>query len=305
MTEEYLPVKPSQIFFFKTIPLYHRAKDDEFALYKKKGDYLNKDRIKNSRYPELFFPAEEKNAALQELTSALNTDLEKSIAAGGLVKIKEAMCNIVEEALTPDQEEAMTALPETVDILLGASGKDLEALENLTQIAGNSKITVEHTVNVVALTLQFCFFLKLPEAEVKQLMLAALLHDVGTSKIDPKIIEKQQRLTESEFKAYTDHSLYGHQMITSCTESDPMVPAVALEHHERLDGSGYPNQVTDISWNSQLIGFIDSYEALTYRGKAFRKTKKPYDSLKLMKQEVLKGKYSKKIFKQFTSCLVR
>ncbi len=94
-------------------------------------------------------------------------------------------------------------------------------------------------------------------------------------------------------------------MILQSTDFDMAIPKVSLEHHERIDGSGYPAGLTRLASYSQLIGLIDSYEALTYRGKIFRKAKKPFDALNLIKEEVLQGKFSKELFKKFTSCLVK
>jgi len=137
----------------------------------------------------------------------------------------------------------------------------------------------------------------------RETAMAALIHDVGCSQIDKTIIETSKRLTDKQFKIYTTHPEMGHDMIIQSTDFDMAIPKVALEHHERIDGSGYPNGLTRLASYSQLIGLIDSYESLTYRGKAFRKVKKPFATLSLIKEEVMRGKFSKELFKRFTSCL--
>jgi len=97
----------------------------------------------------------------------------------------------------------------------------------------------------------------------------------------------------------------GYDMIITNTNFDISIATVALEHHERLDGSGYPNGIKDITMDSQLIGMIDSYEPLTYRNKIFRKAKKPFEALQIIKNDVMKEKFSKVFFKKFASCLVK
>ena len=116
-----------------------------------------------------------------------------------------------------------------------------------------------------------CFFHDFSQPETSRLALCALLHDVGTSKLDRNLIEADNRLTDQQFQTFTTHSEIGHDMIILTTEFDISVATVAHEHHERIDGSGYPNHTTKISPDSQLIGLIDSYEPLTYRDKNFRK----------------------------------
>lgn len=143
------------------------------------------------------------------------------------------------------------------------------------------------------------------ENRVKQLMLCGLLHDVGTSQIDKAIVEARKKLTDEEFKIYTGHSVLGHDLILAETDFDVSVATVALEHHERIDGSGYPHGTAKITADSRLIGIIDCYEPLTYRDKNFRKAKKPYDTLSLIKEEVKAGRFDKETFKNFTSCLIK
>ncbi len=198
----------------------------------------------------------------------------------------------------------MESLPETIEIILGEYGRDPRTMEYLSQVAGNSSMMEEHIVNVTALIFQYCFFHGFTDDQTARLALCGLLHDVGTTKIDSQLIESRNRLTDKEFDIYKTHSELGHDMIIVNTDFDIAVATVALEHHERLDKNGYPHQSDVLSRESQIIGLIDCYESLTYRDKDFRKVKTPFKTLKLIKDEVIAGKFSKKIFKEFTSCLI-
>jgi HD-GYP domain-containing protein (c-di-GMP phosphodiesterase class II) len=302
---EYIIVKKSQVSLFKIIPFYYQTQTGDYALYKKKGDRLDESRLQKTKYPELYISDADRQEAMTELIAALNKDFEKKIAEGKLREVRLALEFIVEEALTPGQENGMNSLPQTLDILLGRYQNDNQAMEYLRKIESNSPVLVKHTVNVTALTLQFCFFHKFSESDTRQLAMAALLHDVGCASLDRELIETGKRLTDEQFKNYATHPEIGHEMIVQSTEFNPAIQKVALEHHERIDGSGYPFGSKRLASYSQLIGLIDSYESLTYRGKRFRKAKKPFDALSLIKEEVLQGKFSKELFKKFTSCLVK
>ncbi|MDA3791080.1 MAG: HD domain-containing protein [Desulfobacula sp.] len=301
---EYISVKPSQVHLFTSTPFYFQSKDGDFVLYKKSGDSLDHERTSQTRHPQLFILEKDKDQAVKELTTALNKNLARDIASGGFVQVKDTLCQIVHESLVPKQEKAMEALPETIEILLGGFNKDHGIMGYLTQIASNSSRIVEHTVNVTALTFQYCFYHKISQAETSRLGLCAMLHDVGSSKIEKQLIETNKRLTDKEFKTFTTHTIEGYDMVIDNTDFDTSIATVALEHHERLDGSGYPNGVKDMSMDSQLIGMIDSYEPLTYRNKIFRKAKKPFGSLQIIKKDVMEAKFSKDLFKNFASCLV-
>ncbi|MBU0972073.1 MAG: HD domain-containing protein [Proteobacteria bacterium] len=301
----HLCVKKSQVHLFKKVSFYHQPKEGEFVLYKKSNERLPREKPNKIRHPQLFILKEDKDLALKELTRALNTDLAKQIASGGLVQVKKALCNIVHEALDEGQQAVMESLPETIEILLDAYGQDHGAMKYLSQIATTSSVMAEHSVNVTALTLQYCFFNSFSDADTARLAICALLHDAGCSKLDKNLVEKNDRLTDEEFKTFTAHPKLGHDMIGKNTGFDISVAMVALEHHERIDGSGYPSGSRQISSDSQLIGLINCYEPLTYRNKSFRKAKNPFDTLQIIKQEVLEGKFSKHLFKQFTSCLTK
>ncbi|MCP3871587.1 MAG: HD domain-containing protein [Desulfobacteraceae bacterium] len=266
---------------------------------------MDDSRLSSINYPDLYILDTDREKAMVELTKALNKDLEKKVSEGRLKAVREALASIVNEALTPGQEKNINSLPETIEILIGRYGKDHTAMGLLTKLGSNSSVLVEHTVNVTALTLQFCFFHKLSDADTQQLSMAALLHDIGCTKIITKLIETPNRLTDKQYKTYITHPELGHEIITENTNFDIAIPIVALEHHERLDGSGYPKGLNRISSYSQLIGLIDSYESLTYRSKLFRKKKKPYDSLNVIKDETYKKKFAKGIFKRFTACLTK
>ena len=116
-------------------------------------------------------------------------------------------------------------------------------------------------------------------------------------------MDSDRRLTDEEYEVYTTHTSKGCDLLFKQTSFDPLVSTVAQEHHERIDGSGYPYGRTNISYESQLIGLIDCYEPLTYRDKTYRKIKEPFDSLKIIKEEVLQGKFQKDLFKKLCSCL--
>jgi len=302
---EYIAIKPSQIHLFEKTPFYYQATEGEFLLYKEAGQRLDRERLEEKKYPNLYIAAKDEDGAMKELASALNMELAAGIASKGLAAVKNALGRIVEEALTPHQVKILDALPHTVEILVEGYSKDPKSVEYLSRIAGNSPLIIEHTVNVMALILQYCFFHRLDENKIKQLLLCGLLHDVGTSRIDKSILEAHRKLTDQEFKIYAGHSVLGHDLIITETDFDVSVATVALEHHERVDGSGYPHGTAKIMADSRLIGIIDCYEPLTYRDKNFRKAKKPYDTLSLIKEEVKAGRFDKETFKNFTSCLIK
>ncbi|MFA5906796.1 MAG: HD domain-containing phosphohydrolase, partial [Desulfobacula sp.] len=231
---EYIAIKPSQMYLFEKTPFYWRTEEANFILYKEGGQRLDRERAGEKKHPDLYIAANDRDAALTELSSSLNLELVDSISSKGLKEVKKALCRIVEEALTPHQVKVLSHLPDTIEILVEGYAKDHKSVEYLTRMAGNSSLIVEHTVNVMALILQYCFFHKLDETRIRQLMLCGLLHDVGTSQIDKAILDAKGKLTDSQFKTYAGHTVLGHDLIIIETDFDISVATVALEHHERV-----------------------------------------------------------------------
>lgn len=301
----YLPVKPTQIFYFKRVPFYCLNKDKEYVLYKERGRRLELERMKEAKHPELFIDAKDKDTALKELTKNLNLDLARAVASKGLAQVKASISKMVEEILTPQQEKAMEALPETLQILMKGYADDRKSLDQLLKLASRSSEIVEHTINVLALTLQYAYYHQFEDDQIVRLGLCAMLHDLGACEIDKTILETDKKLTDRQFERFKQHPQIGHDILVVETDFDISVATVALEHHERIDGSGYPNGLKKLSPDSQLISLIDSYEHLAYHSKSFRKAGTPYETLNLIKKEVKQGQFDKEIFKGFASCLVK
>ena len=121
-----------------------------------------------------------------------------------------------------------------------------------------------------------------------QLRLASTMHDVGKLLVPAEILEKPARLTDEEFEEIKKHPGYGGKLLND-VEGDVMHMArtVALEHHERPDGHGYPEgkKEDDISLEGKIVAVADVYDALTSR----RSYKQAWDE-KDAYAEIVKGK---------------
>jgi putative nucleotidyltransferase with HDIG domain len=300
-----IPIKKSHIRFCNSFQLYYISENEEPVLYKKAGDPLRKEAFKNNQYSRLFIRKKDEEAVAKTMQTALNIELARAVSSKGILAIKRSLCTIVEEALSGPLETSLSALPETLEILFYGIKRKSDLLNALVAINNKSPKTIEHSVNVMAIAAQYCFFKDYSEEKLKTFCLAALLHDIGTCKVDKKIIESRERLTDKEYSAYKKHTVKGCDILKSYPSFDKSVSITALEHHERLDGSGYPHGVEQISFEGQAIGLIDSYEALKYQEKTFRQALKPYDALQIIKKDVVLEKYNKKIFMNLCSCLIK
>jgi putative nucleotidyltransferase with HDIG domain len=123
--------------------------------------------------------------------------------------------------------------------------------------------TYQHSVQVGMLSYYLASWLGYDERESVRIGQAGFLHDIGKCRIDASILNKPGRLTKEEFDLVKRHAIFGHEIIQA-SFGDPLFSAVALEHHERIDGSGYPNGIAGDQMNpvSKIVAVADVYSAM-------------------------------------------
>src|SRR5690606_33431743 len=101
--------------------------------------------------------------------------------------------------------------------------------------------------------------------QLRELAIGALLHDIGKVHLDKKILNKKGKLTAEEYKHIQQHSLYGFNTLRSYYEIPILSSIIAYQHHERLDGSGYPQCLKgeEIHEYSRVVMVADVFDALT------------------------------------------
>ena len=104
-----------------------------------------------------------------------------------------------------------------------------------------------------------------PDAEIEQIRLASLLHDAGKLAIPPDILDKSEPLTETEWQTVTEHARMGETVIEQATSLRETIPIV-LHHHERYDGSGYPEGLKGraIPIGARIVAIADAYQAMVH-----------------------------------------
>jgi len=301
---EFIPIRKSQMNYYTNIPLYSQSVKGDFILFKPSGIALNNNRLIKGRYFGLFIHESDKDNALKELHQSFNRDLKKSIDSGKTHEVKRILCDLVEETLSEPRSGMLNQLNETMDVLVAGYSKKPSLLRVLASMASKDYSTSIHSVNVMALVLGYCFYSRLPLENTKNLGLTALLHDVGKTEVPGKILRAPRKLDSEEFSLMKAHTIIGYDILNRHGDFDHTIALGALEHHEKMDGSGYPRGITHPSESSQLLCIIDCYEALTNEDRPYRRANKPFDALTIIKRDSDSGKYHKKLFEKVCYSLV-
>ena len=300
----YIPVRTSQIRYYVRVPLYFETAHKVFHLYKTAGMEISEVRIDQGMHPRLYIQQADRMEAIREVHKGFNADIARSIETGDVSSVKTTLCNLVAEALAEPRAGSLQSLPETLNILVSGYSNQPGILRTFATISNKDYTTVIHSVNVMALALGFCFFAGLSVKEAKRIGLSALLHDVGKAELPSEILSAPRKLKSEEFEVMKSHPTIGARLIHEINRLGDDIAAGALEHHEKLDGSGYPRGLKKISFNGQLIGIVDCYEALTNEERPYRRAQNPLDTLKQLKVDVEAGKFSRRIFEKFCYSLI-
>ena len=145
-----------------------------------------------------------------------------------------------------------------------------------------------HDLNVAILASAFGKRYGLQNEEIKELILAALLHDIGKKYLPESLLNKQT-LTLKEKIELENHTKIGYDIIKNRLKLPEKIARVALHHHERVDGSGYPDKISEesIDLYSQIVGLCSYFDNLTFNKTEYR-VKNVHDALRYMIEKCTK-----------------
>ncbi len=169
------------------------------------------------------------------------------------------------QSVANDHDLDLSAVSDILDSMVESIGRSPDALLWLAKLKKTDDYSYNHALNVSITLMAFGNFLALSKKQIKELGLAGLLQDVGKVKISSDILLKAGKLTREEYdyaKKHVDESL---KIIEQTADIPVSVVFLVAQHHERVDGSGYPNQLhgSQIGLVSQISGLIDTYCAIT------------------------------------------
>lgn len=173
-------------------------------------------------------------------------------------------------------------------------------------VDAKSTFTREHSEGVAALARHLGELFELPERTCDMLELAGLLHDLGKLRIPDEMLEKPAKLTEREYSEIKRHSFDTYNILKNIHGLEE-VALWAGQHHERLDGSGYPyrHSQDEISFESRIIATADVFQALA-QNRPYRGSLPPAEILSILKEEALSSKLDsrivRKIERHFDAC---
>ncbi len=169
------------------------------------------------------------------------------------------------EALALDHEIDLTKIHEALEGMVESIERNPDALLWLAKLKQTDDYSYNHAMSVSITLMALANFMSLPKKQVKDLGLAGLLQDIGKSKIPTELLHKQDKITHLEFEILKKHVEHALALLEVTDNISATVILTVSQHHERIDGSGYPYKLSgnQISLTGQMAGLIDTYCALT------------------------------------------
>ena len=193
--------------------------------------------------------------------------------------------NMISCVIEKNQKIDCEALYRQVVMLLKDTGNSINAFDMVQNLRHYDDSTYAHSMNVGLLCNVFADWLELGEDEKKTLTVAGILHDIGKTRVPLEIIQKPARLSEEEYQIIKKHTEYGFAILTE-NKLDYHIRYTALQHHERMDGSGYPLGLAGdhIDEYARIVSIIDVYDAMT-SPRVYRGPTCPFDVIQIFEEE--------------------
>jgi putative nucleotidyltransferase with HDIG domain len=172
--------------------------------------------------------------------------------------------NLIQDVRLGKQVE-LEQLEPVVENIITSVFRNQDALLPLARLKDHDNYTFQHSVSVSALLVSFARGLKLERPIIKEIAIGGLLHDVGKAKVPDEILNKPAKLTEAEFAKMKSHVVQSMLILQNTPGISQIALDVAAQHHERFDGTGYPNKLKgdQISLYGRMGAIVDVYDAIT------------------------------------------
>ncbi len=202
-----------------------------------------------------------------------------------------------------DKKVDTAGLKPAVDDMVESVIRNPDALLWLTKLRSVDTYAYDHAIDTSVLAVMFGRHLGLARDQLQDLGLAGLLFDIGKLKLPPGILSKPGRLTDDEFTLVRKHVDYGVEILSQSAGLSPHVIDAIRHHHERHDGSGYPQGLKGgaIPIYARIVAIVDCFDAITST-RPFRESISAHHAIRQM-YDWRDREFQAQLYEQFIQCL--
>ncbi len=207
-------------------------------------------------------------------------EVELIKARGVKIEATELMHNLIED-VKMDRPLKVEKIEHVVNKVVDSILRNQDALMSLSRIRSADIYTYAHSISVCVQMVSFGKYLGYDSKILKEVGIGALLHDIGKTKIPSDTLNKKGKLSNLEYEMIKKHVEFSKRILEQSGSISDTSITTAYQHHERIDGTGYPNGLkgSEISEYGQAISIIDVYDAIT-SDRCYKKRIEPTQALK-------------------------
>lgn len=181
-------------------------------------------------------------------------------------KVEKSLDNIFTEVESGKNIQSEN-IEKEMEYFVNAISSERDIMTQMRLLHKKDDYTFDHSLGVSVLAIALGKWLDYSEEKILDLSIAGLFHDIGKLRVPDEIVKKPGKLTEEESSIMQKHSYYSYEMLAQTNKFNDDILLGVLQHHERIDGSGYPNGVKGdkIHEFAKIIAICDIYHAITSR----------------------------------------
>lgn len=227
------------------------------SVYIQDGEYEPEDA------DEILSPAAKENVEKLRTEDRSKVTLSDSVRK----RVAEGIQFIYNNADSKDLADATDSI--TTELMKAIDGNDAIAID-INELKTSDEYTFKHSVDVATIAMILAKQQGFSRSQIYEIGVSGLLHDVGKIKVPPEILNKPGKLDADEFAIMKQHSVYGYKMMKDRPEFNNAISLGILQHHEKINGTGYPMGVLadQITPYAKILSIADIYDALV--------TERPY-----------------------------
>jgi len=171
------------------------------------------------------------------------------------------------------------------------------APKSIAKLLSHNYKTYSHCINVSIYVMLAMVKLGFDKRSSRAVGAGAALHDIGKSRVPTAILDKPGRLTPEEREVINQHPIDGYEICRDMDLDDASIDCI-LQHHEKLDGSGYPGQAVRVPRHVRIVTVADIYDALT-SSRPYSRAYNAFEAFKIITRDAEAGRLDKEVCKEF------
>lgn len=223
----------------------------------------------------------------------------------GAIRVGQVIVSDVIEQVRDGRPINSDDLKEAVEILYPEVIASTNIFTQLLKLRSKDAYTAQHSIAVGAIGVKICQLMGLAEDKAKMVGMAGVMHDIGKVRLPDAVLNKPYDLNSQEWEQMKKHPQYGYEILKTMKDIAPEIQLAVLQHHERLDGSGYPLGFTaeKIHLFSRILAVSDSFDAMTTE-RVYHPPRSTFDTSKELMTQAFRNQLDIRIVIRFINYLL-